>query len=103
MTSAPILTCPDFSQRFQLETDASDTRLRAVLTQIINGTNHVIAYASRKVKSAESRYSASEKECLALVWAIRKFRPYLEGYSFKVVTDHMTLKWLHNLKNTTGD
>ena len=102
LTSAPILTCPDFSQPFQLETDASDTELGAVLNQTINGTNHVIAYASRNLNSAETRYSALEKECLAVVWAIRKFRPYLEGYSFKVITDHMALKWLHNLKNPMG-
>ena len=75
LTSAPILTCPDFSQPFQLETDASDTGLGA--------------------------YLASKKECLAVVCTIRKFRSYHEGYSFKVITDHMALKWLHNLKNPT--
>ena len=52
LTSAPILTCPDFSQPFQLETDASDTGLREVLTQTITGTNHVIACASRNLNSA---------------------------------------------------
>ena len=54
------------------------------------------------MNSAESRYSAKEKECLAVVWAIRKFRPYNEGYSFKVITNHIALTWLHNLKKRTG-
>ena len=103
LTSAPILTCSDFSQPFQLETDASDTGLGAVLTQIINGRNHAIAYASRNLNSAVSRYSTSEKKCLAVEWAIRKFRPYLEGYSFKVITDNIVLKWLHNQKTLQDD
>ena len=53
LTSAPILTCPDFSQPFQLETDASDTGLGSVLTQAIDGIDHVIAYASRNLNDAE--------------------------------------------------
>ena len=61
LTSAPTLTCPDFSQPFQLETDASDIGLGVVLTETINRTNHVIAYASRNLNSAETRYSTSEK------------------------------------------
>ena len=101
-SSATIFTCPDFSQPFQLEPDASDTGLGAVLIQTISGINHAIAYASRNLNSAESRYSASKTECLAVVWAIRKFRPYPESYSFKAIPDHMALKWLHNLKNPTG-
>ena len=54
------------------------------------------------LNSAESRYLASEKECLVVVWAMRKFRPYLEGYSFKVITVYMAPKWLHDLKHRTG-
>ena len=47
-------------------------------------------------------YSTTEKECLALIWAIRKLRPYLEGYKFKAITDNSALKWLQTLKEPTG-
>ena len=102
LTTGPILACDNFHHPFQLETDASDTGLGAVLTQNIDNNNHVIAFARRSLNEAERKYSTSEKGCLAVVWAIRKFRPYLEGYTFKVITDHIALKWLHNLKNPTG-
>ena len=96
LTTGPILTCLDFNYPFQLETDASDTGLGAVLTQNINKSNQVIAFASRNLNEAERKYSTSEKECLAVVWEIRKFRPNLVGYSSKVITDHIVLKCLHN-------
>ena len=53
LTTGPILACPDFHHPFQLETDASDTGLGAVLTQNINNKNHAIAFASRSLKEAE--------------------------------------------------
>ena len=66
LTTGPILACPDFHYPFQLETDASDTGLGAVLTQNINNENHVIAFASRSLNEEEKKYSTSEKECLAV-------------------------------------
>jgi len=102
LTEAPVLACPDFSAKFVLQTDASDIGLRAVLTQTIQGTERVIAFATRRLIAAEENYSATEKECLAIVWAIRKLRCYLEGYRFEVITDHLALKWLNSIDNPTG-
>ena len=102
LTTGSILACPDFHHPFRLGTDASDTGLGAVLTQNLSNRNQVTAFASRSLNDAERKYLTSEKECLAVVWAICKFKPCLEGYSLKVIKDHIALKWLHNFKNPTG-
>lgn len=102
ITSPPTLSYPNFELSFTLQTDASSVGLGAILTQELEGVEHVIAFASRALSGAEKKYSTTEQECLAVVWSIKKFRPYLEGYKFKVLTDHSSLRWLHNLKNPTG-
>ncbi|XP_029163431.1 uncharacterized protein LOC114934886 [Nylanderia fulva] len=102
LVAAPTLSRPDFSIPFVLQTDASSVGIGAVLTQTINEEEHVIAFASRALADPEKRYTVTEQECLAVIWAIKKFRPYLEGYKFTVITDHSSLRWLHNLKNPTG-
>jgi len=102
LMAAPTLSCPNFEIPFVLQTDASSVGLGAVLTQTVEGEEKVIAFASRALADPEKKYSVTEQECLAVVWAIQKFRPYLEGYRFTVVTDHSSLRWLHNLKNPTG-
>ncbi|XP_039306054.1 uncharacterized protein K02A2.6-like [Solenopsis invicta] len=102
LTSAPVLACPDFERQFVLQTDASTTGLGAVLTQYFPEGERVIAYASRTLNNAERNYSATELECLAVLWGIRRMRDYLEGYRFKVVTDHQSLRWLQKLDSPTG-
>lgn len=102
LTTTPTLTRPNFELPFTVQTDASSVGLGAVLTQEVDGHERVVAYASRALTDPEKKYTVTEQECLAVIWAIRKFRCYLEGYSFTVITDHSSLRWLHNLKNPTG-
>ena len=95
LVSAPILQAPNFDLEFVLQTDASDYGIGAVLSQIdADGNEHPIRYLSRKLKDAEQRYTVSEKECLAIVWAIRKLYAYLYAKPFVLETDHKALKWL---------
>ena len=102
LAKAPVLSCPDFNIAFELQTDASNTGLGAVLSQTVDGVEQVVSFASRSLSDAEKNYSTTEKEYLAVIWAIQNFRAYLEGYHFTVITDHSCLKWLHNVKNPSG-
>jgi hypothetical protein len=99
LTTAPILQYPDYNQPFLLFTDASYLGLGAVLSQVREGKEHVIAYASRTLSPAEKNYSTVELECLASVWAVKYFRHYIHGSRFTLITDHKALQWL--LNNTT--
>ncbi len=95
LTSAPILAYADFTTPFILQTDASGVGLGAVLSQIQNGTERVIAYVSRGLNPAESRYPAHKLEFLAMKWAVTdKLRDYLLGNSFTVLTDNNPLLYV---------
>lgn len=102
LVSAPILSCPRFDQEFILQTDASAYGVGAVLYQVYDDREHVICYVSRSLSRQERVYSATERELLAVLFAIEKLRCYLEGAKFSVVCDHYSLQWLDNLKNPQG-
>lgn len=102
LTEAPILAYPDFSLPFIVACDASDVGLGAVLSQVQGGVERVIAYASWTLKNAETKYTVTERECLAIIRSVKYFRPYLHGAKFTIVTDHSALKWLFGQKDPTG-
>lgn len=102
ITSAPVLASPDFNQPFFVQTDASNFGLGAVLFQKLDNQEHPIAFASKTLSVAERKYSATEKELLAVIFGIEHFRGYIEGTKFTVITDCSSLTWLHNLREPTG-
>ena len=83
LVSPPI---PDFKEKFVLYTNASDSAIGAVLSQIQEGKERVIAYWSRQLQKAERNYSTTEKEALAAVATIKVFYPYLYGFHFMLTT-----------------
>lgn len=102
LISAPVLRCPDFNLPFTVQCDASSYDIAAVLTQKFEDGEHAICYLSRSLTVSERKLTTTERELLAVLWAIEKLRCYLEGSKFYVVTDHYSLKWLANLKNPQG-
>ncbi len=95
LTTAPVLGYPDYNLPFVLQTDASGEGLGAVLVQVQGDAEKVIAYASRGLTPAETRYPAHKLEFLALKWAVTdKFYDHLYGRRFSVLTDNNPLKYV---------
>ena len=102
LTTAPILAFPDYNLPFILDTDASGTGIGAVLSQVQEGEERVVAYASRTLSKQERRYCVTRRELLAVVTFIRHFRHYLLGCHFELRTDHGSLTWLQSFKEPEG-
>ena len=93
---------PDFIKSFRLYTDASNLGLGAILAQNQEGKERIICCASRTLNNAESNYSTTKKECLAIVWGVHTFRPFLVATQFEILTDHYALQWLRTMKNESA-
>ena len=98
----PTLRVTDPTQPYILQTDASDRGLGAVLSQGTEQEEHPVAFASRKLLPREVNYSTIEKECLAIVWALKFFNTYLYGQNFTIETDHQPLAWLHRMRSSNS-
>jgi len=83
----------------QVIADASPVGLGAVLIQKQNGVHRVVCYASKSLSAVERRYSQTEKEALALVWACERFHLYLYGMEFELVTDHKPLEVIYSARS----
>lgn len=101
LTSAPVLATADYSKPFTIHCDCSNVAAGGVLTQLDNnGIERVIAYMSQKLSPAQQKYHTTEKEMLAVLISIEKFRPWIDScLDVTIVTDHASLVWLQNFKD----
>jgi len=99
LISAPIIQPPNWSLPFEIMCDASDCAVGAVLGQTKDKKHHAISYASKTLTGPQLNYATTEKELLAVVFAINKFRSYLVGAKVIVYTNHAALKYLLTKKD----
>ena len=90
----PVLCHPDYSRTFVIDCDGSYEGLGAVLGQQFEEGERVVSYASRSLLAHEKKWSASELEAAAVIWALETFRPYIHGVRVTVRTDHSALAFL---------
>ena len=101
ITSAPVLHFPRFHKSFIIHADASDCAVGAFLAQKEdNGEAAIIAYFSKRFTSSQQYYSATQKECLAVVLAVTHWGPYIWGRHCVCVTDHSALRYLYSIQDT---
>ncbi|GFX95835.1 retrovirus-related Pol polyprotein from transposon 297 [Trichonephila clavipes] len=94
LSKNPVLYSPDFTKPFIIQCDASDLRIGVVLSQVCENEEHPIMFLSKKLSLAEQKYSTTEKECAAIIFALQKLKCYLDGHQkFVIQTDHNPLVW----------
>ena len=103
LIEAPILQTPNWDLPFEIMHDASHYAVGAVLGQHLVKKPMAICYASKTLVEAQINYTTTEKELLAVVYALEKFRPYILGSKIIIYTDHATLKYLLSRKRPNHD
>ena len=98
LIEVPILESPNWDLPFEIMCDASDYAVEAVLGQRLDKKPMAICYASKTLIEAQINYTTTEKELLAVVYALEKFRPYILGSKIIIYTDHAALKYLLSKK-----
>lgn len=102
LIGAQSLKLPDLNKSFIIQTDASDYGIGCVLLQESDEGRLPVYFASRCLTPSELNYSVTEKECLSIIFAVKKFRPYIEYTNFVIETDHQALTWLMGIKEPVG-
>ena len=102
MVTAAILSYPNASDMFVLDTDASNHAIGAVLSQLQDDVERVVCYGSYVLTLEQRRYCVTQKELLAVVRFTRQFQHYLLGRKFLLRTDHNSLTWYFRLKYLEG-
>jgi len=103
LLNPPILRLPKPGIPYVLDVDASKAQLGCtLLQQQEDGILHPVGYWSRTMTDAQKNYTTTEKECLAVFWAITLLRPYLEGTRFTIRTDHNALTWILSITPSEG-
>ncbi|CAN6453991.1 unnamed protein product [Victoria cruziana] len=100
LVSAPILRAPDWTLEFEIMCDASDYAIGAILGQRVERKPVVIYYASKSLVDAQLNYTTTEKEMLAVVFALEKFRSYILGSRVIIYTDHAAIRYLMSKKDS---
>jgi transposase InsO family protein len=100
LTSSPVLAVADPNKNYVLHTDASDHAMGAILQQEDgDGHLHPIAYASKTFTDTQTRYDTTEREALAIPWALEHFNTYCEGHKYTLLTDHKALSFIRTNTN----
>lgn len=102
LATAPVLAYPNYDLPFSIETKSSDIGVCAILSQIHDNQSKPISFMSAKLNEAQMKFHPIERECFAVILALERFRPYIDGSQIHVTTSHNSLLWLKGCRDPTG-